>query len=292
MGNAIDIHFYYDRSTQRLDGNNIQLEKLYEIRDKFFVKFLNAKEGWSSPKNRYRLEPIGTGKNESSTWVHMDISKYDNIYKDHRFYTITNTDLVGESLITIVKKMGFPIATCTGISIEKESVTTGSTTLFTEQDAEEALKIIYNEYGEEKAKIVERMYRCECSHFKSDQYKYCGLPGMEAVKGKTAPYYGWTTLKKIIESESEFKTTGIWSAFEGKGLSEEGGNPQDTLNKKDFIKINSVLGGMKFLIYYMDQFNGNYARWYNVNSTEQEAYKKKLGSIIPRITNQIKEGKK
>lgn len=95
---------------------------------------------------------------------------------------------------------------------------------------------------------------------------------MEAVKGKVAPYYGWGTLKKFIESQNEFKITGIWSSLEGKGLSEEGGNAQDTLNKKDFIKINSVLGG---LVYYIDKYNGNYANWYNTDPIKQKKYRKK-----------------
>lgn len=64
---------------------------------------------------------------------------------------------------------------------------------FTAEDAKTGLKAVFDQYGEERATIVEKMYRLETSHFKSGGYKNTGTGGMEAKVGheNDAPYYGW-----------------------------------------------------------------------------------------------------
>lgn len=49
--------------------------------------------------------------------------------------------------------------------------------------------------GMAKIWLIEKIYRSETSHFKSEQYKNTGTIGMEAF-GKP-PYYGWAFLNKI-----------------------------------------------------------------------------------------------
>lgn len=94
--------------------------------------------------------------------------------------------------------------------------------LYTLDDAKEALKIIYDKYGEEMAMTIEKMYRSETAHFSSGQYKHTGTGGMEVFGN--APCYGWDS--KFFEQNPNYKPIGVWSAFEGKGLSEQGGNVQ------------------------------------------------------------------
>ncbi|TLD82045.1 hypothetical protein LS68_003320 [Helicobacter sp. MIT 05-5293] len=86
--------------------------------------------------------------------------------------------------------------------------------LYTLDDAKEALKIIYHKYGEEMARIIEKMYRSETAHFDSGQYKHTGTGGMEAFGN--APYYGWDS--KFFDQNPNYKPIGIWSAYEGKGI--------------------------------------------------------------------------
>ncbi|MCM2547240.1 hypothetical protein M8545_27980, partial [Burkholderia glumae] len=148
---------------------------------------------------------------------------------------------------------------------------------FTEEDAKNALKYIFDKYGRTIAETVERMYRTETRHFQSTQYRRCGTGGMEAHG--PAPYYGWTP-----DFYSE-PPTGTWSAFEGAGLSGVGGNAQVTDRKKVFVVVSSVRVGMEFKAKYIVHYNGNYARWFSTDANAQAVYRKTLESITPKIVN-------
>lgn len=102
---------------------------------------------------------------------------------------------------------------------------------FTEHDARLALMKIYDLYGKEMAETIESIYRWEGKHFKSDQYKICGSPGMEVSGTKPAPNYGWDG--SLYKKNPEYTPIGLWESFENKGQSGSGGNIQDTKNKKN-----------------------------------------------------------
>ena len=155
---------------------------------------------------------------------------------------------------------------------------------YTLEDAKEALKVIYNKYGEEMARVIEKMYRSETKHFTSGQYKNTGTGGME-VFGKP-PYYGWSS--KFFEQNPSYKPIGIWSAYENEGLSKQGGNPQVKDKKKQFVVMPSVLAGMEYKAYYINKYNGNWARWYSTQVQAQEEYKKAIKPIRARIIDEIK----
>ncbi|WP_433810295.1 M23 family metallopeptidase [Flavobacterium johnsoniae] len=154
--------------------------------------------------------------------------------------------------------------------------------LFDEEDARMALLKVYKEYGEKTAIIVEKMYRLETDHFKSEQYQYCGTGGME-VFGK-APYYGWDS--STFKQHPEYTPVGTWSAMENEGLDSKGGNAQQKDKPKNFVKLPSVLAGMIYKADYINRYDGNYASWYNKSNSEaQEKYRESLKGIIPRIVN-------
>lgn len=150
---------------------------------------------------------------------------------------------------------------------------------FSESDAKDALIKIFQEHGKDIAVIVEKMYRAETRHFDSEQYKYCGTPGMEAHG--SPPYYGWDSQLFISPP------TGIWSAYENAGLSKQGGNAQVTGSKKRFVCVDSVLVGMTYLARYIKKYNGNYARWYSTDPKAQQIYRDKLSQIRARIVNKF-----
>ncbi|MDM8359314.1 hypothetical protein [Pandoraea communis] len=150
---------------------------------------------------------------------------------------------------------------------------------FTEADAKEALKYILAKYGRGIAETVERMYRTETRHFQSMQYRRCGTGGME-VHG-VAPFYGWTS-----DFYSE-EPTGTWSAYEGVGLSQMGGNQQITSRKKEFVVVSSVAVGMEFKARYIVHYGGNYARWFSRSPDEQAVYRHTIESITPKIVNSL-----
>ncbi len=171
--------------------------------------------------------------------------------------------------------------------------------LFTVEDGKKAINDLYNKYkdkkwnwkwegsekevevtGKDLVTIVEKMYRLETTHFTSKQYQNCGTGGMESFG--SAPYYGWDS---NLFTEQPI---GTWSAFEGKGLSGQGGNAQVTTKQKEFVKLKSVLVGMEYKIKYIIKYEGNYARWYNATDTSaQEKYRESLKGIKARFVESL-----
>jgi len=156
---------------------------------------------------------------------------------------------------------------------------------FTEHDARLALMKIYDLYGRDMAKTIESIYRWEGKHFKSDQYKICGSPGMEVSGNSSAPNYGWDG--SLYKKHPEYTPVGIWESFENKGKSGAGGNDQDTKNKKKYIKFPSVEAGMMYIVDFINRHNGNIGRWHSTDKKIQENYKNEIKTAIPRIVNQF-----
>lgn len=299
MGTALDLHFNKGKNGRTRDISDmdwIRKEIFCKyMRAPYYPKELNAKFGWED--NKIGLEPakFKSGKKGADTWVHVDVRSFENKYKDDTFFIKDEKEIVPQTIVKLANSLGlFTMTACIGKYKVDDQNTINSNTLFTIEDGKEALKVIYEKYGEEMATIVEKMYRCETTHLTSGQYKHCGTPGMEVAKGSenSSPYYGWSTLSSFCHSNSEFYTVGTWSAMEGKGLSGEGGNTQDTNNPKTFIKMNSVLGGMEFLVDYINRKEGNFAIWYAGNNTSnQEKYRNKLKNIKARFVDELKNAK-
>ncbi|WP_445712044.1 hypothetical protein, partial [Flavobacterium sp.] len=154
---------------------------------------------------------------------------------------------------------------------------------FTEHDARLVLMKIYDLYGKEMAQTIESMYRWECKHFKSEQYKNCGAPGMEVSGNNSAPNYGWDGT--LYLSHPEYKPVGLWEAFEGKGKSGQGGNVQITDKKKKYIKFPSVEAGMMYVVNFIQRHDNNIGRWHSLDATIQNNYKKDIKTVVPRIVN-------
>lgn len=154
---------------------------------------------------------------------------------------------------------------------------------FTVHDARLALMKIYDLYGKEMAQTIESIYRWEGKHFKSDQYKICGSPGMEASGNSSAPNYGWDG--SLYKKYPQYTPVGIWESMENEGMSGKGGNKQDTVNKKKYIKFPSVEAGMMYIVDFIERHDGNVGRWHSTNSTIQKNYKRDIKKAIPRIVN-------
>jgi hypothetical protein len=131
------------------------------------------------------------------------------------------------------------------------------------------------------------MFRDETAHFRSKQYENCGTGGMKAFG--PPPYYGWD--RKFFLGSPEHTPIGIWEAIENRGLSNEGGNQQITDRKKSFIIFPSVLGAMEFKVYYINKYDGNWARWHSTTPSAQAAYRKALESIRPRFIHEFESEK-
>jgi hypothetical protein len=99
MGSAVDIQFKYNNGTLYIGRSKI--DKLKKIRDDFFIKYLHAVEGWEGRANSYRLEPIGTGKDESYSWIHIDVVKFEDKYKKDEFFVKEQSSVKGKTLLEV-----------------------------------------------------------------------------------------------------------------------------------------------------------------------------------------------
>ncbi len=163
----------------------------------------------------------------------------------------------------------------------KSSVVKGGD--FSEADGKVALREIYDKYGKDMATIIERMYRDETRHFASTQYKKCGTGGMEAFGD--SPYYGWD--HSFFEKHPEYLPSGIWEAFENKGMSGQGGNKQVTDRKKKFVVFPSVIAGMEYKVFYINKHDGNWAGWHSTDSSIQVVYRQHIEGIKAKFVNEF-----
>jgi hypothetical protein len=139
------------------------------------------------------------------------------------------------------------------------------------------LSAVLERYGADFAKNVERLYRLESAHFKSQQFKKGFSAGMEAF-GAEFPY-GWTSLKEFINKEAPDLKPSDFSTFEMR----EGG----TGKIKTFIKFPSVYYAMMFLAFVIEKRNSNFGSWYSKKPEAQQRYNEKLKTIRPRIVNEL-----
>jgi len=158
-------------------------------------------------------------------------------------------------------------------------------------DAKTGLKKVYDEYGAEMAKIVEKMYRFETGHFESAQYHLTGTAGMEALKGSKAPYYGWASA--FFKANPEYAPIGTTGLHDGKGISGQGGNKQKK-GVVQYVKFSSVDAGMLHLAYRIKNvYHGDYARWHSSNDrVAQQKYREELKYIRWSITKHLMKGAK
>ena len=156
------------------------------------------------------------------------------------------------------------------------------------EDAKNGLRKVFDEYGFEMSKIVEKMYRYETKHFNSGQYILTGAAGMEAVKGAKAPYYGWS--KEFFTKHPEYTPIGTTDLHDGIGASKKGGNAQKK-GLTPYIIFPSVEAGMMHLAYKIkNQYNGDYARWHSSIASNKQVYRNELKGVRWSMTNEFQKG--
>jgi hypothetical protein len=120
--------------------------------------------------------------------------------------------------------------------------------MFTEKDAENAIKAVKDLKGIDRARLIEKMLRLETRHFKSKQFKLSGSAGMEDGKWKGLNPNSYTTFKM-----NDNHLTGA-------------------LRERTFIKWNNVLDFCLYLSDYIDRYDGNFGRWNSIISEKQNKY--------------------
>lgn len=163
---------------------------------------------------------------------------------------------------------------------------TTQTNNFDLTDAKNGLRKVYDQYGAEISKTVEKMYRLETTHFKSEQYRLTGTPGMEAPRGAKGPYYGWAP--DFFEAYPEYTPIGTTGLHDAKGMSDIGGNKQKK-GTVQFVQFSSVEAGMLHLAYRIKNvYHGDYAQWNSkTNPIAQQRYRDGLKHVSWDITKQL-----
>lgn len=107
MGNALDLQWTKGKSSTRCSGADVD-----EIRADIFVKRLGAQMRWPNP-NLVSLESTADG---ATSWVHMDVREFDSLYKDTRFYAVTQHGVDGDRMVDIARREGrLGLVACGGL---------------------------------------------------------------------------------------------------------------------------------------------------------------------------------
>lgn len=125
---------------------------------------------------------------------------------------------------------------------------------------------LVSEYGHEIANMVERIYRLETRHFKSEQYLNTFGAGMLKF-GNNFPY-GWTSMKNLWD-KSENRPIGFY--------------PMTVSGKiYTYIKFPNLMAGLRSVATYLQKYNAG--RWNTTDPDGQLAYEGKLNFMTTKYT--------
>lgn len=130
--------------------------------------------------------------------------------------------------------------------------------MFTEKDAKDAIIKLSKVKGNDRAALIERMFRLETGgkggHFTSGQYRQTGSAGME--RGKWPGISSNVSYVKMRDNH------------DGRLV--------------DFIVWENVYDFCIYLSNYIDRHNGDWARWNSRNAQRKNEYKRKVKSVKNR----------
>lgn len=119
---------------------------------------------------------------------------------------------------------------------------------------------ISKKYGKDIAANVERIYRLETNHFKSDQFKKTGSAGMLSF----SPFYpyGWNSLKEFWDKNPEYKPVGTNYSF----------------SSFSYLAFPNY-GGFYTLAEVLKSRGNNPGKWYSTDEDKISEYNEKIKNI-------------
>jgi hypothetical protein len=107
MGNALDLQFSQGTSATRCTG--LALDSL---RKSIFIDRLGANMGWNTDYSA----SLETAKQGATSWVHVDVRQFSDLYKQERHYATTQSSLDGERAVELTRRTGaLALLNCGGI---------------------------------------------------------------------------------------------------------------------------------------------------------------------------------
>lgn len=105
MGMALDLHFNQNATRTRSTSD------MNRIRQEIFIKYMGAIEG-TRTNNHIFLESAAQA---ATTWVHFDMTRYDDQYKKSEMFVTSTLDANGSSILLYAKNNGnINLVSCAG----------------------------------------------------------------------------------------------------------------------------------------------------------------------------------
>ncbi|MCM0666438.1 glycoside hydrolase family protein [Flavobacterium tyrosinilyticum] len=134
QGKAIDIQF--SKSGTEIRGPvRANLQKLRDIRDEFYIKYLGAQKNWPD-SNLFSTEPIdllyypdGSLRYDYTfSWLHVDVRQFDSQYLEDKYFCKSLNALNGKSIVEVAKESGYlNTCNCKAVLISNNSNSSKST---------------------------------------------------------------------------------------------------------------------------------------------------------------------
>jgi hypothetical protein len=138
-----------------------------------------------------------------------------------------------------------------------------------------ALKQASQTFPKEIIENIERIYRKETGHFKSNQFKKTYSPGMEKFSDKYP--YGWNSLDNALwKNYPELKPVGFYPFTEN-----------GTGKTKYFIKFPTMYAAIMTVGTFLTLHNNKMGRWYSLKPESQAKYTAEAMKIKPVYANEI-----
>lgn len=143
----------------------------------------------------------------------------------------------------------------------------------------DALKLVCDKYSKELAATVEKIFRNETKHFKSDNFLMTYGAGMEAFSDNFP--YGWSSAKVFWQNNLDYLPEGIHLQKENSSalLKSRG--------VRKFIIFPSVEASVMTVAYIINKRNGNGGAWFSTDAVAQRKYNEYLKGIMPRYVNKF-----
>ena len=153
----------------------------------------------------------------------------------------------------------------------------------TDQDIIAALQEVAKQYGRSRAMDIERLFREETAHFKSQNFLSTLSPGMEVGRDHIGtPYmiqpYGWGSLSEFWKENPEHAPSGTFNQVENSSAMGQ------SRGERIFIKFPSILASMLSVAFLISIRGGNIGAWNSTDPAQQNKYAGLLNQIVPRFT--------
>lgn len=134
MGNALDLQFKHGNSNVRCTGQNLE-----RLREKIFMNRLGAQMRWGNA-NQAALEATSDG---ATSWVHVDVRRYGNAFKQDEYYAVTQGGADGDPLVEMARRADMLVlVNCGGVPPRTPAQRTDRMPIGTVQLSDKGLEFI------------------------------------------------------------------------------------------------------------------------------------------------------